>query len=204
MLAALVILFILKIRFSRGTPISTVIQRRYGRQGIALFRRLEKTTLKLKKCECDLQFLSRCKAYETLPKFLYFKLYKKNLLNSKLYRKWQFKLLNIEINAKQRNIKRLKELKTKLSDDLRSLASFLDYYYLISFITKIIHETIVTIKRTHEKKLSNLGVNNSLKPLDPNKVIFNYSSRLLTPKEEGLLAFGLNFKLPHFKIDYFK
>ena len=204
MLAALVILFILKLRFPRGTPISAVIQRRYGRQGITLFRRLEKTTLKLKKCECDLLFLSKCKAYETLPKFLYFKLYKKNLLNSKLYRKWQFKLLNIEINAKQRNIKRLKELKTKLSDDLRSLTSFLDYYYLISFITKIIHKTIAIIKKTQERKLSNLGVNNSLKPLDPNKVIFNYSSRLLTPKEESLLAFGLNFKLPHFKIDYFK
>ena len=60
------------------------------------------------------------------------------------------------------------------------------------------------MKKTHEKKLENLGVNNSLNPLDPGKVIFNYSNRLLTPKEEGLLAFGLNFKLPHFKIDYFK
>ena len=204
MLAALVILFLLKLRFPRGTPISTIIHRRYGRQGIALFRRLEKTTLKLKKCECDLLFLSKCKAYEVLPKFLYFKLYRKNLLTSKLYRKWQFKLLNVEINAKERNLKNLKTLRTKLSDDLRSLTSFLDYHYLISFITKIIHKTIVNVKRNHEKKLLNLGVNNSLKSLEPSKVIFNYSSRLLTPKEESLLAFGLNFKLPNFKIDYFK
>ena len=129
-------------------------------------------------------FLSKCKAYEVLPKFLYFKLYRKNLLNSKLYRKWQFKLLSVEIDAK--HIKKLKELKTKLNDDLRSLTSFLDYYYLVSFITKTIHKTVVNVKKTHEKKLSNLGINNSLNPLEPGRVIFHYSSRLLTPKEESL------------------
>ena len=57
MIAALVILFILKLRFPRGTQLSTVIVRRYGRQGLQRFRRLEKTSIKLKKNEADLKFL---------------------------------------------------------------------------------------------------------------------------------------------------
>ena len=113
MIAALVILFILKLRFPRGTQLSTVIVRRYGRQGLQRFRRLEKTSIKLKKNEADLKFLKTCKSYEILPKFLYFKLYKRNLLNSKLYRKWQFKLLSIEINSKSKAVKKKKIRKRK-------------------------------------------------------------------------------------------
>ena len=63
MIAALVILFLLKLRFPRGTQLSTVIVKRYGRQGLQLFRGLEKTSNKLKKNEADLKFLKTCKLY---------------------------------------------------------------------------------------------------------------------------------------------
>ena len=56
---------------------------------------------------------------------------------------------------------------------------------------------------THSKKLNNLGIFNSLKPLDPSRVIFNYSNYVLSHKESNLLTLGLNFKLPIFKINYF-
>ena len=56
----------------------------------------------------------------------------------------------------------------------------------------------------HQKKLKSLGISNSLDSLDPSKIIYNYSSRKLSAKEEGLLAYGLNFKLPHFHINFYK
>ena len=204
MIAALVILFLIKLRFPRGTQLSTVITRRYGRQGLQLFRRLDKTSIKLKKNEADLKFLKTCKSYEILPKFLYFKLYRRNLLSSKLYRKWQFKLLTIEINRKTKIIKNLEKEKDKLDTELHNSVSFLDYYYFKSFIFKNVCRNNNRTSEIHQKKLKSLGITNSLDSLDPNKVIFNHSSRKLSPKEEGLLAYGLNFKLPHFHINFYK
>ena len=204
MIAALVILFLLKLRFPRGTQLSTVITRRYGRQGLQLFRRLDKTSIKLKKNEADLKFLKTCKSYEILPKFLYFKLYRRNLLSSKLYRKWQFKLLTIEINHKTKIIKNLEKEKDKLDTELHNSVRFLDYYYFKSFIFKNVCRNNNRTSEIHQKKLKSLGITNSLDSLDPNKAIFNHSSRKLSPKEEGLLAYGLNFKLPHFHINFYK
>ena len=57
---------------------------------------------------------------------------------------------------------------------------------------------------THEKKLINLGACNGLKSCDPTKVIFNFSSKVLSDREKYLLSFGLDFCLPVFKPNYFK
>ena len=71
-----VFLFLLKIRFPKETPISTIIERRYGRRTLSIFRKYERIRLKYQKCQCDLNFLMRCKSYNIVPKFLHFKLYK--------------------------------------------------------------------------------------------------------------------------------
>ena len=204
MIFALVFLFLFKLRFPRGTSVSRILERRYGRQGLLNFRQLDKVNLKLKKNECDLKFLQLCKAYEIVPRFLNFKLYNRGLLNSKLYKKWQFKLLNIEINSKKKSIQKLKRDLQNLGDKLYESVSIVDFYYLKSLILKNTSNAVVNIKRVHEKKLNNLGISNSIKSLDPEKVIFNLSNRILSTKEESLLAFGLNFKLPHFKVNYYK
>ena len=62
----------------------------------------------------------------------------------------------------------------------------------------------MTVTRTHERKFKKLEIDNNLNCIDPIKVIFNLSSRSLTEKEESLLSFGLNIKLPNFKINHFK
>ena len=160
--------------------------------------------MKLRKSECDLRFLLRCKSYEVLPKFLYFKLYKKNILNSNLYKKWQFKLLNLEIKSKNKLNNNLLKLKHDLENSLKQETRYIDFIYLKAFVFKSVSRTIVSVTRTHEGKLEKLGINNNLNCIDPKKVIFNISSRSLTEKEESLLSFGLNFKLPNFKINYFK
>ena len=77
-ITTLVLLFIFKLRFPVGTPVTTILFRRYGRSTLNIFRRKERISRKLEHNKCDLEFLMKCKSYNILPKFLYFKLYHKN------------------------------------------------------------------------------------------------------------------------------
>ena len=88
-----VYLFIMKIRFPKSRPISTTIKNRYGPNTLNIFRRYEKINLKTQKSILDMEFLTRCQIYDIMPKFLFFKLYNKNLHNSNMYKQMQRKLL---------------------------------------------------------------------------------------------------------------
>ena len=48
----------------------------------------------------------------------------------------------------------------------------------------------------------NLGIESSKTSHDPQKVIFNYSSHVLTESEKSLLCKGLNFAIPPDKLEY--
>ena len=52
----IIILFILKLRF-KNQPIIECISSRYGCEGVSTFRKCEKIDLKLRKLDCDLDFL---------------------------------------------------------------------------------------------------------------------------------------------------
>ena len=54
----------------------------------------------------------------------------------------------------------------------------------------------------HSKKLFNLGIESSKTSHDPQKVILNYSSHVLTESEKSLLCKGLNFAIPPDKLEY--
>ena len=202
--ATLVLIFLLRLRFPKNRPISRIIQDRYGRPVLLNFRKYEKLNLKLERLNCDLEFLFHCKAFNILPKFLHFKLYRKDLQNSKLHQSWQHKLLNIEINSKKKQIKKIRTLHDDMFANLSHTLSRLDTVCLKSIVETNTEKVTKKIKDTHNRKLNNLGILNKLKPLDPSKVIFNYSSYRLSSKESNLLALGLNFKLPVFKLNYFR
>ncbi|XP_069973528.1 uncharacterized protein [Penaeus vannamei] len=55
---------------------------------------------------------------------------------------------------------------------------------------------------THEKKLFSLGLDKRYDPLDPDKVVFNYSHISLSSKLKFLLAKGLKYALPPSKINF--
>ena len=130
-------LFSLRLRFARGTSIATIINRRYSRGTLHIFIKMEDCAFKHAKAACDLEFLKTCKAYEPLPKFLYFKLYKKQLRHSKLYKSWQYKLLNIEISSKNKLTKNLKIKHDKLCRDFENTVARLDFTWLKSYIVKM-------------------------------------------------------------------
>ena len=55
---------------------------------------------------------------------------------------------------------------------------------------------------TQEKKLFNLGLRSAAESNDPEKVIFNFSSRQLSSAEKSLLTKGLNLSIPPKKLNY--
>lgn len=71
--------------------------------------------------------------------------------------------------------------------------------HIRSTLTAFRNETIIT----HERKLSNLGIKNDIGPCDPNKVVFNYSQVNISFRIKTLLAYGLDFCLPVYKIDFY-
>ena len=54
----------------------------------------------------------------------------------------------------------------------------------------------------HSRKLKKLSLENELEPCNPEKVVHNHSSVPLPFRLKILLAYGLDFKLPHFKINF--
>ena len=59
------------------------------------------------KCNLDIQFLLICKSVDIYPKFLRFKLYKKSLHGSQLYRTWQAELLDQGVSSRYGRIREL-------------------------------------------------------------------------------------------------
>ena len=101
-LRRLVISFILSWRFPNYVPISNTIHRRYGPETVRTFRWLEDKERKLEKISLDLNFLTSCKAYNIIPHFLQFKLYKKSIQSNFIYKNFQQELLDREIEDKNK------------------------------------------------------------------------------------------------------
>ena len=58
------------------------------------------------------------------------------------------------------------------------------------------------IKQIHEKKLRKLQLSLLSAGLSVDKVIFNYSDRILTASESKILLLGLDFGLPLRKLNF--
>ena len=66
--AALVLLFIIKLRFPKGKNIHYIIETRYGRPLLNLFRKFENLDFKIRKNLCDIEFLEVCLENNLTPK----------------------------------------------------------------------------------------------------------------------------------------
>ena len=104
-IATLVFLFIARIRFPASESLIGVLRKRYGRDLVKEVRTLEKIDFKLRKAILDLDFLISCRKNSVFPKFLQFKVSNKQLRASKEYISCQKRLLNQEVNNKQKAVK---------------------------------------------------------------------------------------------------
>ena len=108
-IATLVFLFIARIRFPASESLIGVLRKRYGRDLVKEVRALEKIEFKLKKTILGLDFLISCRKNSFFPKFLQFKVPNKQLRALKAYISCQKRLLNQEVNNKQKAVKILQE-----------------------------------------------------------------------------------------------
>jgi len=156
------------------------------------------------KTTLDLDFLNKCKTYNIIPKFLRFKLYKQCLRSSHFYKSTQIKLLNYEINCKIKSSNQLASEVKSVDVQIANTFSTIDSIIIRQNVKNVLSKFKSIVSATHDKKLKNLNIHNNLVPCDPDSVVFNYSSVSLSPKLKTLLAFGLDFCLPIYKLNYFQ
>ena len=198
------IIFLLRLASSTNKDILSYLRRCYSDDVVKVFKNYSKFFKKLEKSRLDVSFLTKCKIYNVFPKFLRFKLYKQSLNSSQFYKAWQAKLLINELNCKRRAVSKFSELLEQEHVLLTAVLSPLDLIITQRHAKKVIGDFIQTTEITHERKLRNLGIENDIKPCDAEKVIFNYSSIILPSRLKFLLAFGLDFCLPIYKLNFYK
>ena len=191
----MVLLFVTRLRWPPDKSIKDIIHQRYDESVLYTFRNLERLEFKVKKLKADLSFLRTCSEYDLIPNFLYFKMYDERVKSSNVYREAQKMFLQDEIRHKVKELSRLDSKRIKLKSDLRVTTSFFDYTHLTNLIEVSTTGKISGVLATHRKKLYRLGYTDEDK-LSPDKVLFNLSSRVLTPTEKSLLSKGLKFVLP--------
>ena len=93
-----------------------------------------------------------------------------------------------------------------MKDVLHHEMCVINFVHVTSIFLVSNHKAISKIQETHRKKLYNLFLNNYYdNPVswhDTDKVIFNFSSHVLTDHERSLLSKGLKFDIPPKDINY--
>ena len=196
-----VLLFILSLKLSRSNDLPQYLRSKYGGPVLTSYRRLESIRKKLRKAQLDLDFLLYCRLSNVVPNFVKFRLYRSSLYNTDFYRESTQALLDIEIKHKERIIIKHETTIAELSRTLFNSVSFLDSMYLKTFINRNIISFADRQKQTHNRKLNNLGVNVP-NFINPKKTVFNYSSYVLSNREEFLLSLGLDFCMPNYRPNY--
>ena len=112
------------------------------------------------------------------------------------------KLLREEISVKKSKVKTFEKDLIVLKRKLREALGIIDYTHICClFLNKndrrLKHQQVIL-----SKKLFDLGFENSQTSHDPDEVIFNYSSHVLTESEKSLLCKGLKFAIPSKTLEY--
>ena len=197
----LVFTFLIRLRFPPGKGFVEVLKSRYDLSALSQFRTFERLDQKWRKISLDLDFLQTCKQHETIPKFLYHKVYNYNVTSTLFYKAFLFRLLDFEIKQKTKALKRTETELEKARSDFSNKVSRLDFTILCNRMLSNNITKTRKIKIVHQKKLMDLGIS-PFANVDLNKVVTNLSKRKLSEDEITILSHGLSFALPNRKINY--
>ena len=112
------------------------------------------------------------------------------------------KLLIEGISVKKSKVKTFEKDFIVLKRKLRETLGIIDYTHICCLFLNKNDKKLKHQQDIHSKKLFDLGFENSQTSHDPDKVIFNYSSHVLTESEKSLLCKGLNFVIPLKTLEY--
>ena len=198
---ALLILFLIKLRFPKSIGLVDVLKQRYGPSALTQYRHLERLDQKRRKLNLDLDFLMTCKQHETIPKFLLFKVFNYKVRSTIHYKSFLFRLLDFEIKQKSKLVKQTENKLALARTEFSNTVSHLDFIILNNRLLSSNSNRDRAIKLTHQKKLLDLGIS-PFANVDLNKIVINLSKRKLTPDETTILSHGLSFAIPNHKISY--
>ncbi|XP_057308105.1 uncharacterized protein LOC130645991 [Hydractinia symbiolongicarpus] len=133
---------------------------------------------------------------------LQFKLSNKDLRSSDAYRQCQNRLLNEEIYIKKSTIRTLENQFNVHRNSLRASLSYLDFTHITCLFLARNDRILAANDETQKKKLFNLGLQSVPTKHDPDRVIHNFSSHILSEADKSLLARGLNYAIPSSKVEY--
>ena len=193
----LVFIFIIKI-YAR-TNLFNITKEKYGHDTLRLVRRYEKLCVKLGKLNSDLKFLLCCKNEKLTPTFARPKLsiYTTKNIKSKIARV----IIQTEIQNKHRLKKQLKIDLRKITSSIKVTVSEIFFQALRYRIRNVICSKENKWSQKHDKKLQNLRAcipaknKATVRNFAP-KVIHNFSSYSLSPRELESLSYSLDYAIP--------
>ena len=136
----------------------------------------EKLLIKLKKADLDITFLSNCRTFNVIPKFLAYNSPYTNDEDSRFIRK---RLLRSAIKKRRDERYRLEKQLQNIRTEICSFLSSIDEYIMLHLIDQNVQKMVKLTIKTHEKKLKNL-TKNSVLLFTPKDTVLNLLSIKLT------------------------
>ena len=184
--------FLIRLRFPSNESYISTIERRYGQEALRGVRRWERSLCKWEKNKQDIVFLERCLQYGCIPKFVQFKLYRRQLQKKKFYKDWQTFLIENELREKRKVSSKLYEELMCNYNSVKQQISFLDFNHVLHCIHKSCEVYKKRVSLIHSKKLYKLGGFHKPPSCDASKVVYNLANYPLSKREKYLLSFGLD------------
>ena len=170
--AAIIFLFLIRLRFRHSKSLSQIIRRRYGDKIVKRLRKFEKIDYRLRKAELDLEFLVKCRDNNVIPKSLNFGLANRTLRFSLTYAHCQSNLLLEKIRLKKSNVRVLKKEFGNLRSSLQQQINSIDFAHIFSIrllsaffffmsrwkqnITKMCYNRLQSAKETQTDTIQNV------------------------------------------------
>ena len=172
---------------------------KYSKLSTSKLHKLEKVSIKLKKADIDVTFLSNCKVFSVIPKFLAFNLPNTNDCNSRFIRK---QLLWSALKKRKNEQYKLEKELRKISIEVYGLLSSLHRYTMRALVKKNVNCMVKAAVRTHKKKLKEL-MRNVVLPFTPAETVLNLSDTRLSDDKLEILKYGLKHSIEPLHITMF-
>ena len=193
------LLFALKL-FKKSLTFTPKFESHYGIKAKKILRQLETFMKKIVKHQEDVEFLQVCITYQLSPKFVRFKMHKKEREKLKLIKSLKQNLLLTEISFHKCNIIKLENKAKQLRYVLFKEIGLFSKALVMKFLDKQIILYQKSVKGIHERKLKDLGMH--LLDTSTFNIIRNLCNRKLTDTELKVLNRGLKFGIFPKKINW--
>ena len=186
------------------TDIISKLREQYGQNTLKLFRQVEKTLLRLRKIDQDIQFIVKCQELKLIPTFCKLKPANRKSLSNRDYTALQCQVLSLELKSKRRQLFKLKQEYGVIFQQLKSSVGYITFISLCKFLHNSAVSQCGRTSVRHAKKIANLRRDHGLDVylLDSTKVVVNLSSYTLSNTELSVLRRGLDFSILPRQLDH--